>query len=76
MAINMLLPQNDCEVLLSNMYCTSVKSAVKKRVCNLCRIYQPRGKRQKTGGGCSEGVEIQDDDTIEEDDNECRNVGS
>lgn len=79
MAINMLVPQNDCVVLLSNMYCTSVKSAVKKRVCNLCRIYQPSMaavKRQKTGGGCSEGVEIQDDDTIEEDDNECRNVGS
>ena len=27
-------------------------------------------KRHKTGGGCSEGVEIQVDDTIKEDDNE------
>lgn len=27
-------------------------------------------KRHKTGGGCSEGEEIQVDDTIKEDDNE------
>ena len=26
-------------------------------------------KRHKTGGGCSEGVDIQDDDTLEEDGN-------
>ena len=40
-----------------DMYCPSLKSVVKQRVCNLCGIYFPSiaaVKRHKTGKGCEE----------------------
>ena len=39
MAINKFTPQNDYEVLPYDTYCPIMKSAVKKRVCDLCGMY-------------------------------------
>ena len=60
MAINKLVPQNDYEVLPYDTYRLSVKSGVKKRVCDFCGIYYPRMavvKRHKTGGDTADAGE-------------------
>ena len=48
-AVNNLVPLNDYETLPYDMYCPSVKSAVKQRVCNLCGIYFPSIAAVKQG---------------------------
>ena len=57
-ALNNLIPLNDHEIFPYYMYSPSIKSAVKKRVCNLCGIYFPSmaavHKQHKVGKGCEE----------------------
>ena len=53
------------------MYCPSVKSAVKQRVCNLRGIYFPSiaaVKRHKAGTGCEE-AEYDDEEGSDDGDN-------
>ena len=47
-AVNNLVPLNDYETLPLDMYCPSVKSAVKQRVCNIYGIYFPKHRSCKT----------------------------
>ena len=56
-AVTNLVPLTDYKILPYDMYCPSVRSAVKQRVCNLCGIYFPSiaaVKRHKAGDGCEE----------------------
>ena len=70
-AVNNLVPLNDYETLPLDMYCPSVKSAVKQRVCNLYGIYFPSiaaVKQHKAGKGCEEG-EYDDEEGSDDGDN-------
>ena len=70
-AISNLVPLHNHQILPYVMYCPSVKSAVKQRVCNLCGIYFPSiaaVKRHKAGKGCEEGES--DKEAATDDDND------
>ena len=72
-SIKQLIPQNRYKNISYDMYCPSVKSKMKDRVCKDCGIYYPSVaavKRHRVGNGCENHSDQEEQEQIITEDGE------